>query len=106
MGKAGFRPHRCPSPRPDVAGAADNHDIATGNFDGPTCDIHRTAGDVDFAPVLVNDHNNDHNNDYDNDNDSRANDDDVLNDLPALDDHPAVYDPDSMTVQTGRRTNR
>lgn len=96
MGKAGFRPHRCPSPRADIAGAAHNHDLATGNFDGPTCDIHGTAGDVDLAPVLVDDHNN---ND-DHDNDSRANDDDVLNDLPA------VYDPGFMTVQTGRRTNR
>ena len=104
MGEAGFRPHRRPGPRADLASAADNHDLAADNLDGPTCDIHRTAGDVDFAPVLVNDHNNDHNNDYDND--SRANDNDVLNDLPALDDHPAVYDPDSMTVQTGRRTNR
>lgn len=99
MGKAGFRPHRCPSPRPDVAGAADNHDIATGNLDGPSCDIHGSACDVHVAPVLVNDHN-------DHDNDSRANDDDVLNDLPALDDHPAVYDPGFIIVQTGRRTNR
>ena len=84
MGKAGFRPHRCPSPRADVAGAADNHDLAAGDLDGPACDIHPTAGDVDVAPVIVNDDNND----------SRANDDDVLNN------HTAVHDSELMNVRT------
>lgn len=102
MGEAGFRPHCCPGSRADLAGAADNDDLATGDLDDPTCDIHCTAGDVDLAPVLVNDHNN---ND-DHDNDSRANDDDLLHDLPTVDDHPAVYNPGFMSVQTGRRTSR
>lgn len=102
MGEAGFRPHCCPGPRADLTGAADYHDLATGDLDGPARDFHRTARDVHVAPVLVNDNNDDHNDD----NDSRANDDDLLHDLPAVDDHPAVYNPGFMSVQTGRRTNR